>query len=221
MEDLDTLARTIYGEAEAYNSVEATAIAWVIKNRVGRAGWPYNIAEVALQPLQFSCWNSNDPNRQRILRASGTWFASCQAIADSVIKGNVGDPTTKATHYYCTSIGMPAWARGKTPCYSISHKNGTQHLFFNNVDTKAPITPGQALEQVRPLATTRTVANSQVATIATVGGMVAPAVAALTPAIPLLQTIAQYAPYVFGIVTVAAIVGIVLARIDDRNKGLR
>lgn len=221
MDNIDTLARTIYGEAEANNAPEAIAIAWVVMNRVGRASWPYTVAEVALQPLQFSCWNQNDPNRMRILRASGTWFETCKQLAMQVFSRRQPDPTNNATHYYCTNISKPAWATGKTPCFSISHKNGSQHLFFNDIDTKPPLTAGQALEQARPLASTRTVAGSQVATIATLGGMVAPAVGALTPAIPLLQVVAQYAPYVFGIITIAAIMGIVVARIDDRNKGLR
>lgn len=221
MDDKDTLARTLYGEAEANNSIEAMAIAMVVKNRMGRVRWPNTVAEVCLQPLQFSCWNGNDPNRSRILNASGTWFNQCTSIADRLVKGSLRDESRGATHYYSSSVKKPAWAVGHKPCYSIIHRDNSIHYFFNDIDTAPPVDAVQALDQVRPLADTRTMRGANMAVTATSIGMVAPAIAAITPAIPLLQTIAQYAPYVFGIITVVGIVCIILARLDDRNKGLR
>ena len=65
--DIDTLARTIYGEARGESRQGKIAVACVILNRVKRkkmCGWReingYKVATVAatcLKPWQFSCWN--------------------------------------------------------------------------------------------------------------------------------------------------------------------
>ena len=69
--DLDILARTLYGEARGEYGTSGPAafiaIGNVIMNRFQRGG-PYGktITEVCLKARQFSCWNSNDPNRPLI-----------------------------------------------------------------------------------------------------------------------------------------------------------
>src|SRR4051794_15177463 len=87
--DLDTMARTLYGEAEANNAADAKAIAWVIVNRADLPNWPDSVAQVCLQPWQFSCWNPGDPNRDRILNAKSTWFERCREIALGVLNGEI------------------------------------------------------------------------------------------------------------------------------------
>ena len=73
----------------------------------------------------------------------------------------------------------------------------------------------------RPLAQTRTVKGGQVAAGATALGLTAEAVRQVEPAIPLLQSAMQYAPWVVGIVALAGIAYMIWARIDDRQRGLR
>ncbi len=136
--DIDTLTRTLYGEAEAHNVRDAEAIAWVILNRVALPNWPDTILEVCLQPAQFSCWNTFDPNRKRIEGGHGAWFEECHRIAQDVLSGAIPDPTSRATHYYATFVREPRWARGHTPVYSVKHKSGDSHLFFSDIDTPPP-----------------------------------------------------------------------------------
>lgn len=222
MDNIDILARTLYGEAEAGNIKDATAIAHVVVNRVGRAYWPDSVAEVCLQPWQFSCWNQNDPNRVRILAASGSWFEKCKVIAAEVIKSgcNGCDPTSRSTHYYQSNIKEPKWARNKRPIYKVGHKSGA-HLFYNNIDTLPPKTAAEALEQISPIKESRTVRGAQVAAGATVLGVCGEAIQQMQPVFPLLQTLAQYSPFVLAGLALAGLTYLMFARYEDRKKGLR
>ena len=101
----------------------------------------------------------------------------------------------------------------------IRHENGQQPY------TDAEIDAGLVLAGVepprRPLAQTRTVQGGQVAAGATVLGLTAEVVRQVEPAIPLLQSAMQYAPWVVGVVAFAGIAYMIWARIDDRQRGLR
>lgn len=217
--DVDVLARTLYGEAEGRNELDAYAIAHVVANRCLHPKlWSDVPAEVCTQPWQFSCWNVGDPNRVRIAKVTDKdiWFARCRQIAREVLEqgGTAKDVTHESTHYYESRVKKPKWARGKTPVYAVEHRGGSAHLFYNNIDTKAPERARDALEEVRPLGSTRTVQGAQVAGVAA-------AASVATPFVPLLQSIAEYAPVVLGLIVIAAVAWIVYARLDDRNKGVR
>lgn len=220
--DMDVLARTIYGESEPNNVQEATAIAAVIMNRVGNPRWKaHTAAEICLQPLQFSCWNSNDPNRARIMKASDGWFDACNSIAKNAIEYKSVDPTFGATHYYLDRIPVPKWAKGRNPCYISKHRNGSAHLFFNNIDSKAPeATAKSALDSERPLASTRTAK----------GGMIAATTGLASVAVDLgdvkssLEPLAWYNTHIQSILVALTLVGAAImlwARYDDRKKGKR
>lgn len=130
--DLDVLARTLYGEAKAGDENDAYAIGHVIINRAVHKKWPDKVAEVCLQPYQFSCWLPNDPNCQRIKNAKGKWFERCKQIASHLLLGMQTDPTKGSTHYHTPAV-KPSWSRNKIAVY---HTKG--HLFFNDIDTKSP-----------------------------------------------------------------------------------
>ncbi|MBR9970803.1 cell wall hydrolase [Magnetospirillum sulfuroxidans] len=221
--DLDILTRTLVGEAEVKDSDDAQAIANVIVNRMRLPNWPDSAAEVCLQPHQFSCWNNADPQRARILAMdkSNPWFLSCLGIARQALDGALADQTHRATHYWATYIKEPKWAKGKTPCYSNTAGRYVHH-FYNDIDTPPPVSAGEALDQVRPLAQTRTVQGAQVALGG--GAIVATAMEAanqVRDVLPILDTIRQYSPW---LVLAAMAIGIgimVWARIDDRAQGLR
>lgn len=219
--EADILARTIFGEAEAGNLADATAVAAVVMNRVNYPNWPNTVSAVCLQPWQFSCWNHNDPNRDRILKASGKWFTECQKIAEAAISGEFRDPTNVATHYYATYVKEPRWAKGKTPVYAVPHKNGHSHLFYNDIDTPPPQSVIQTLEADRPLGSTRTIKGAHVAT----GGILASTLTEvltdtqerLIPLLPIIEPL----KWVFVGMALMGIAVMVYARIDDRRKGLR
>ena len=132
--DLDTLARTIFGEARGEPFLGQRAVAHVVLNRLRAGRYGRSIDGVCRRPWQFSCWNKGDPNLERLLNVSPwDWrFAGCQAAAWVVLSGNSEDPTAGATHY-CTrqlfNDAPPKWARGLTPCAELG-----AHVVFNNVD---------------------------------------------------------------------------------------
>lgn len=232
--DVDVLSRTIYGEAEAGNIDDAKAIASVIFNRAkyGRL-WPNSVAEVCLQPWQFSCWNAGDPNRKRIQKAQGPWFATCKALAQAVIDDEIPDPTRRSTHYYATYVKMPKWAKGKKPVTRVRHADGSYHLFFNDIDTPAPQNAKQALDQIRPLSSTGTMKGTIAAGSTTVLAMGAEATSkailhqigdnaeALTPALPIVQMLAEYAPMALMGAVLLALGYIAWSRWKARKDGIR
>ena len=71
--EIDTLARTIFGEARGEPIKGQEAVASVVLNRVkvaqargGRYWWGHDIISVCQKPYQFSCWNKSDPSYQRL-----------------------------------------------------------------------------------------------------------------------------------------------------------
>lgn len=136
-DDIDVLARTIYGEARGESLSGQEAIASVVLNRVNfakqRKGywWGNTIFEVCRKAWQFSCWNEKDTNFKLIneVTDSNQIFAICKRIAARGVGGVLKDNTGGATHYHTAKI-RPKWAYGKIPCAEIGH-----HLFYNDIES--------------------------------------------------------------------------------------
>ncbi len=120
LDDNELLALVIYGEARGEPIEGKIAVAAVIMNRVKRDGWfGKNVKEVILKPWQFSVFNINDPNRER-LEAIALDFKSHVETYESLkesywvalgflgnwLPSNVG----AATHYFADYIDTPTWA---------------------------------------------------------------------------------------------------------------
>ena len=78
----------------------------------------------------FSCWNSNDPNREKII-AMGSGhkvFDTCVRIARRAISGCLNDETSGATHYHTLNVNPP-WSRGRPASAEIG-----RHLFYNDIE---------------------------------------------------------------------------------------
>jgi len=129
--DVDIMARTIYGEARGESETGKIAVGWVIRNRVAANTWyGKTIEDVCLKPFQFSCWNPGEPSRVKLTSVARTdrVFVKCVDAAIKVISSEVPDPTEGATHYYANYIRAPAWTRGATFTVRIG-----VHLFYKNV----------------------------------------------------------------------------------------
>jgi spore germination cell wall hydrolase CwlJ-like protein len=138
--EVDTLARTMYGEARGESQPGLDAVAHVVLNRVdARSWWGRDVIAVCLKPWQFSCWNVADPNRRKLLdlAAADPLFAQASASAARLLDLQEedhaarlrNDPTEGATHYYAPArVRKPAWAVGRTPCARIGG-----HDFFRDV----------------------------------------------------------------------------------------
>lgn len=126
-EDVDTAARTVWGEARNQSAMGKVAVASVIRNRAAAPRWwGRGIAGVCRKHAQFSCWLESDPNcaKCHAVDASDPVFAECIRIVRGVLSGKMPDPTHGADHYHTRNVN-PAWATGATPCATIG-----AHLFY-------------------------------------------------------------------------------------------
>ena len=122
LQDIDTLARTLYGEARSGGYPEMLAVAHVVMNRVARGTWGTYIHDVCRAPWQFSCWpvkghepapSSNDErNYQSMLNAGvdDEHFRTAVALAWAASSELLpADPTSGACHYIAQGLADPAW----------------------------------------------------------------------------------------------------------------
>lgn len=122
--DVDTLARTIFGEARGEALNGQIAVAWVIRNRADSPSWwgGPSVESVCRKPSQFSCWNANDPNLPLMRAASLTdsHFLTAYGVAALVIVRQLPDPTGGATHYLADWLSpKPDWASKLVPTIKI------------------------------------------------------------------------------------------------------
>ena len=128
---IDTMARTIWGEARNQGLAGQQAVANVIMNRVKKGGW-YGAtpAEVCKKKYQFSCWLPSDPNYKKLIAVdeSDRQFAQCVDVARKAINGAIGDNTGGATEYHTKAI-KPNWD------YSKLKKTASigDHIFYKTI----------------------------------------------------------------------------------------
>ena len=126
-QDLETAARTVYGEARGEPERGQLAVACVIVNRAKRGGWWGNtLHKVCRRRWQFSVWNEGDRNRAIIERAS---MKTLRPYFDLVLKalrvaGTAADPIKGACHYHTHAVS-PRWSRGIEPDVVIGN-----HRFY-------------------------------------------------------------------------------------------
>jgi len=127
--DLDTAARTIWGEGRGEPESGRIAIAHVIINRAAKGGWwGDTISKVCRKKWQFSAWNLGDPNREKMLslkKSSEGYQQGLDAIVRAVISDD--DPTQSATHYHTKAV-TPHWVEGAKKVLTVGN-----HHFFSNV----------------------------------------------------------------------------------------
>jgi N-acetylmuramoyl-L-alanine amidase len=134
LHDIDVLARTIYGEARGEPYEGKWGVGRTVVNRWKAKKWFSGdyIAETAQLAWQYSCWNRNDPNRQKLLDATydDKLLRECMKAAMDAIHGAphiwLNDTVC---HYHADHIRTPNWAEGQTPAGRLGN-----HLFFAGID---------------------------------------------------------------------------------------
>lgn len=134
-EDILDFARTLWGEARGETDAGMAAVACVIINRFENKKWysGKTLGETAKLCVkgskyhQFSCWNKDDPNRDKMLKLT---YVELKRELDIIrtLLNDYQDITFGATHYHTKNL-RPKWAAGKKPCAVIGN-----HLFYNNID---------------------------------------------------------------------------------------
>ena len=129
---IDIMARTIWGEARGEALSGKNAIASVILNRYKISQgyknywWGSTIAEICQAPYQFSCWNENDVNYEKLMAVdvNDKCFGECKRIASRAVRGLLPDVVSGAEHYHASSV-QPRWAED---CIIVEHIGS--HLFY-------------------------------------------------------------------------------------------
>ncbi len=130
--EIETLARTLWGEARGEGATGMLAVACVILNRVriaerkGKFWWGNSIIQVCQKPYQFSCWNKSDPNFKKLLQISedNPYYATALRIARRAIHAQMDDITNCADHYHAAGIS-PFWTKNQKPVTVIG-----RHIFY-------------------------------------------------------------------------------------------
>jgi len=135
LDDKELLALAIYGEARGESVDGKLGVGSVILNRVARGGWfGATVKTAILKPWQFSAFNLNDPNREKLELIALKFkdelekndiLKECYWVALGLlgkwVKSNVG----AATHYFANYIETPKWADKM-----IFVRNIGRHKFF-------------------------------------------------------------------------------------------
>ncbi|OUJ03208.1 cell wall hydrolase [Acetobacter cibinongensis] len=121
-------ARTAWGEARGEGSRGMQAVLNVVGNRAAHPGWwGHDIAGVCQKYAQFSCWNSSDPNRIKLLtvKESDPQLREALVLAGCLVADHLPDLTGGADHYYDQRGTTPNWAKGVFYRCTIGH-----HAFY-------------------------------------------------------------------------------------------
>lgn len=126
---VDTLARTLWGEARGEPVRGIEAVAAVIVNRLRLAGAAGGAA-VVRESRGLPCWDPSFPDRPGMVTVDGgdPVFATCLRVARRAVAGVLPDPTGGATRYHRAG-NRPAWAEGLFPTAEIG-----RNLFYEGGD---------------------------------------------------------------------------------------
>lgn len=134
-ENLMIFTDTIFGEARGeYNLINGgmtslIAVGCVIRNRLKSGKYGKTYIEVCKAPLQFSCWNKNDPNLsylQSDKRFNDPAYNYCKIAANLIVSNESLDLTKGSLNYYADSIAAPKWASKMKLTFRIG-----RHIFFS------------------------------------------------------------------------------------------
>jgi len=138
----EVLALTIWGEARGESIEGQVAVANVVMNRYKSNLEKYKtVADVCLEPKQFSCWNKNDPNYPKLIELGNKIvingedkadkiLSQCLYIARGVMSFKLNDNTGSARNYMTKTLfysdKKPSWANPVTTPKVIG-----SHIFFS------------------------------------------------------------------------------------------
>jgi len=130
--DLDIVIRTVVGESRGEPFEDKKAVTHVIYNRFKtKYRRRTSLSSVCLDPMQFSCWNVNDPN-EKVIRNIDILhkdYLECARAVIEAIQDNIKgvDPTKGSRHYHTKAVA-PKWSKGQIPIYEVD-----DHVFYNTV----------------------------------------------------------------------------------------
>lgn len=156
MSAIETVARTLYGEARGTGLLDRLGVLAVIRERVLRPGWWGRGWEgVCRHPWQFSCWHTHDEAHRRNHAAmmsahetdSQRWREllllseyAIQGMTDADVYDLFGLTGHDAipTHYHDRSIDTPAaWGRNVKELHPSWHSQFRWYVVYNGRPQRA------------------------------------------------------------------------------------
>lgn len=119
-------ALTVWAEARGEPYAGQVAVARVIRNRV-RLGWAHDVVGVVLAPYQFSCYNTQDPNRLAAARIDSD-DPEVQSARRAWEESETNDAGIGDAVMYYAPRGVdhpPSWATKEKFVITIGH-----HFFY-------------------------------------------------------------------------------------------
>ncbi len=130
------LARMIFGEARGCDLEEKIAVGYTAINRAhdGKRWNGENVKDAILKPMQYSCFNKNDPNRGKLmdpLSFEPEEFENCLEVSRNILSGMYPDSSKGATHYFNPRAANPSWKRKLEKIGAIRTQSGlSKHEFY-------------------------------------------------------------------------------------------
>ena len=105
------LSRTIYWEAKGISTADMEAVASVVMNRLGHAGFPDTVCGVVKQGVetracQFSWWCDGRPDQVK----EDAEYALAKEVAGKALNRQLKDRTNGALYFHDRNV-HPSWAR--------------------------------------------------------------------------------------------------------------
>ncbi|HLY06089.1 MAG TPA: cell wall hydrolase [Rhizomicrobium sp.] len=106
---LDTMTRTIAGEASNQSTEAQEGVANVIINRVKNGiSFSSSVVGVCQQPHQFQCWSGGaDTERILAMTTDDPQYQTAYAIAEDALTGELSDNTDGAVFYFSPPVTRP------------------------------------------------------------------------------------------------------------------
>ncbi len=124
-------ARVAWGEARGEGEGGMQAVLNVMVNRRKDPRFPKSLSGVAKQPRQFSAYNDDDPNRQKLetVTADDAQYRKARRLALWAHIGLLPDITGGATHFHSNQIARPAYLANAEVSAVIGH-----HVFYTGAE---------------------------------------------------------------------------------------
>lgn len=123
--DLYIAAATLYMEASSEPLAGQKAVAHVLVNRLKDGRWGRTLSAVCLASSQFSCWNTNDPNRKRMGLELDFMLTPYEKIITAARNGSDPSNVDGALYYFNPASANPTWAAGFILTATIG-----KHVFY-------------------------------------------------------------------------------------------
>jgi hypothetical protein len=100
--------RTLVGECRGEPIEAQVGVGCVLRSRLKDARWPNTYNDVALQPAQFSCFNRQDPNLEKLMdpeeHEAMSVLGQLHWVARGIVADVLLDNVAGANHYYDFSV---------------------------------------------------------------------------------------------------------------------